>query len=170
MVFLVNNKECQSARFGSPHFTTLFITVQAVLVPSNTRIWSQHDSVWFDLYTLIYTYIYIFIRNYNCHRKITWLPGGTELNIYMLDVLPWNVFFLSEHQKTLFPCEGDWTLAQIVRTSCGISILGDIHELSGHIPGQPVLSDPACTCIWTRWPSEVPFNLNHSGILWIIGN
>ncbi|KAK4822926.1 hypothetical protein QYF61_023426, partial [Mycteria americana] len=35
---------------------------------------------------------------------------------------------LSEHMETLFYCEGDQALAQIVQTGCGVTIFGDTHS------------------------------------------
>lgn len=49
----------------------------------------------------------------------------------------------SEHQGTLFHCEGDRALAQLTLGGCGVSILGDIQKLSGHGPRQPGLGDSA---------------------------
>ena len=42
----------------------------------------------------------------------------------------------SEHQETLFYCEGDQTLAQVAQGGCGDSILRDIQKTFGHGPGQ----------------------------------
>ncbi|KAK4818637.1 hypothetical protein QYF61_016608 [Mycteria americana] len=45
----------------------------------------------------------------------------------------------SEHQETLFDCEGDRALAQVALRACGVSILGDTQKPSGHSSGQPAL-------------------------------
>lgn len=52
----------------------------------------------------------------------------------------------------------------------GISLLGDIQKPSGQCPGQPALGIPTWAGGWTRWPPEVPSNLNHSVILWSYAN
>ena len=51
--------------------------------------------------------------------------------------------FAPEHQETLFHCEGDPALAQVVWGGCGVSILGDIQKLPGRDPGQLALGGPA---------------------------
>ena len=43
---------------------------------------------------------------------------------------------LSDHQETLFYFKGAETLAQVSQRGCGVSHIGDIHKLTGHIPGQ----------------------------------
>ena len=48
---------------------------------------------------------------------------------------------LSEHQETLFHCEGDRAQAQVAQRSHGVSILGDNQKPAGQGPGQPVLGD-----------------------------
>lgn len=52
----------------------------------------------------------------------------------------------------------------------GISLLGDIQKPSGHCPGQPAQGIPTWAGGWTRWPPEIPSNLNHSVILWSYAN
>jgi len=42
----------------------------------------------------------------------------------------------SEHQQTLFDCEGDGALARVPHGGCGVSILGDTQKPSGYGPGQ----------------------------------
>ena len=50
---------------------------------------------------------------------------------------------LSEHEETLFHCEGDQALTQIAQGGCRVSILWDIQKLSGHGPGWLALDGPA---------------------------
>lgn len=42
--------------------------------------------------------------------------------------------FPSEHQDTLFQCEGHRTLLQVAQKGCGVSIFGDTKNTSGHGP------------------------------------
>lgn len=49
----------------------------------------------------------------------------------------------SEHQETLFHCEGHWTLAQIAQNSGGVFVLGEIQKPSGHGPEEPALGGHA---------------------------
>ena len=49
----------------------------------------------------------------------------------------------SEHQETLFHCEGGRVLAQVAQIGCGVSIFRDIQKLSGRGPGQPALGGRA---------------------------
>ena len=49
----------------------------------------------------------------------------------------------SEHQETLFYCEGDRALAQVAQRSGGVSHLGDIQKPSGHGPGTVAVGGPA---------------------------
>ena len=44
----------------------------------------------------------------------------------------------SEHQETLFHCEGDRVLAQAAQGTCGVSLLGDIQKPPGCGPGLQV--------------------------------
>jgi len=48
-----------------------------------------------------------------------------------------------KYNKKLPYSEGGQTLAQFAQRSCGVSILGDIQNSTGHSPEQPVLADPA---------------------------
>jgi len=50
---------------------------------------------------------------------------------------------------------------------CGVSFSGDIPDLPGQGPLQPTVGDPAWAGGWTRWPTEVPANPDHSVILWL---
>ena len=50
---------------------------------------------------------------------------------------------MSEHQETLFYCEGDSALEQVAQGVSGVSILGDIQNLTGHLPKQPAVVDLA---------------------------
>ncbi|KAK4806812.1 hypothetical protein QYF61_005608, partial [Mycteria americana] len=45
----------------------------------------------------------------------------------------------SEHQETLFDCEGDRALERVVQGCCGVSLLGDIRKPFGYGPGQLAL-------------------------------
>lgn len=56
-------------------------------------------------------------------------------------------------------------LLQAVQRGCGVSLLGDCHKASGCGPGHPVLGGPAGAGVWTRWPLELPSDLNHSVVL-----
>jgi len=49
----------------------------------------------------------------------------------------------SEHQETLFYCEGDQAPIRVAWRGDGVSIFGDIQKPSGHGPGKLVLEDPA---------------------------
>ena len=50
----------------------------------------------------------------------------------------------SEHQETLFYCEGAWSLAQVAQVGCRcISLLGDIQKLPGCGAGQSAPGGPA---------------------------
>jgi len=44
--------------------------------------------------------------------------------------------FHSNRRNHLFDCGGDQTLEQAVHRVCGVSILGDIENLTGHSPEQ----------------------------------
>jgi len=48
----------------------------------------------------------------------------------------------SEHEETLFYCEGHRALAQVAQRGCGVSHLGDVQKPSGHGPGQSALDGP----------------------------
>lgn len=48
-----------------------------------------------------------------------------------------------ECKKRLFYCAGAQTLEQVAQGCCGVSILGDVRNLTGNGPGQPALGDPA---------------------------
>lgn len=68
--------------------------------------------------------------------------------------------------NTFSYCEGAWELTQVAQRGCRISILGDFQKPSGHDPGQLALDDSAWAGeVWSRWPSEVPFNLSNSVIV-----
>ena len=55
----------------------------------------------------------------------------------------WNMEIPLKHNKPLFYCEGGQTLEEVAWRGCGVSILGDIQNPSGHGPGQPALAAPA---------------------------
>lgn len=42
--------------------------------------------------------------------------------------------FPSEHQDTVFQCEGRHTLLQVAQKGWGVSIFGDTNNTSGHGP------------------------------------
>ena len=50
---------------------------------------------------------------------------------------------LSEHQETLFYCDGNWVVAEVSRADCGVFSLKVISEPSGLGTRQPVLGGPA---------------------------
>jgi len=78
---------------------------------------------------------------------------------------------LSENEETLFYCEGNRALAQVVQGGCGVSVLGDTQKPSGQGPGQQVVllssgvgsddlqrSLPTSTILWFRvlWIDLLP--------------
>ena len=71
----------------------------------------------------------------------------------------------AEHEEELLPSEGDRALAQDAQGGCGVSFSGDIQDQPGQGPVQPAVGDPASAGGWTRGPTEVPSNPEHSGIL-----
>lgn len=57
-------------------------------------------------------------------------------------------------------------LEQAVKRDCRVSILGDVHNLTRHGPGQPALDDSALSSgDWTRRSPEVLSNLSSIVIL-----
>ena len=56
-------------------------------------------------------------------------------------------------------------MAQVAQGGCGVSLLGDTQNLSGHGPGQPAPCGPTWAEGWTGWLPEVPANLKCSIIL-----
>jgi len=48
----------------------------------------------------------------------------------------------SQHQETLFCCEGGKTLAQVCQGGCGVYLLRNTQKSSRHGPGQPALGLP----------------------------
>lgn len=53
--------------------------------------------------------------------------------------------------QTFFYCEGAQTQAQIAQRGCGVSILGDTGNPTGHGPGQPAPVDPALSGAVGDW-------------------
>ena len=93
----------------------------------------------------------------------TWREGAKKTEPASLQWCPvtgqeamgtnWNTGGSAWTSGNTFACAGDQALAQVAQRGCGISILGDIQEPSGHGYGQVALGGPT-------W--EVPSNLNHS--------
>lgn len=54
------------------------------------------------------------------------------------------------------------TLAWAAQGGSGVSSLRDTQSLPGHGPGPPPLDGQAGAGGWTRWPPEIPSNLNHT--------
>ena len=76
--------------------------------------------------------------------------------------------FPSEHEEELLPSEGDGALEQAAQGGCGVSFSGGIPAPPGQGPLQPTVGDPASAGGlegWTRRPTEVPSNPDHSVIL-----
>lgn len=60
---------------------------------------------------------------------------------------------LSEHQKEIFCCEGDFVL--VAQRYCGSFFRGDIQKLCDHHCRQLAAHGHARVRGWTRWPLEV---------------
>lgn len=73
--------------------------------------------------------------------------------------------FSLEHQEALICSQGDWALAQVVQRACGVSILGVIQKLPGHVAAQTALGGPAWAGVLGHMTTNVPANLIHFGIL-----
>jgi len=54
---------------------------------------------------------------------------------------------------------------QVAQGDIGFSFSGDVQNPSGHSPVQPAVADPPSAGVWTRRPTEVPSNPEHSVIL-----
>lgn len=65
---------------------------------------------------------------------------------------------LNLNKRNFFYCEGGQTLEHVAWRGYGVSVLGDIKNLTGHDPKQPDLGDPAWAGNWTRWSQEVTSN------------
>lgn len=46
-------------------------------------------------------------------------------------------------QENTFYCDDGQTLEWVSQKDCGVSICGDIQNMTGHSPGQLALADPA---------------------------
>ena len=71
----------------------------------------------------------------------------------------------SEHEETLFHCEGNQGLAQVACGGCVVSILGGIQKLAGHGSGQLAVGGPAWARGLDRMTSRGAFQ-PQSVILW----
>lgn len=56
-------------------------------------------------------------------------------------------------------------LEQAAQRGCGIYSSGDIQNLCGHHPVQPIVAESALAGEWSRQSPEVTFNPNNSRIL-----
>ena len=72
-----------------------------------------------------------------------------------------GICFFPLSPKLSLDCE--WTPEEAAQGGCGVSILGDIQNLTGHGPEQPACSHPALHRGLDRWSPEVPA----SPILWV---
>lgn len=62
-----------------------------------------------------------------------------------------------KYEKMLSHYEDTHTLEQDIQKGCGVSILEDIQNPTGHIPGQPDLAAPALSRARTRRsPKAIP--------------
>lgn len=60
--------------------------------------------------------------------------------------------------NNIFFWEDGRVLEQLAQGSCGVSILGDSQNLTGHSHGQPAVEGRALNEDWTRQCLEMPFN------------
>lgn len=62
-----------------------------------------------------------------------------------------------EKKQKGFKCEGDQTPEQVAQRCCGVSILEDTQDVTGHSPREPALADSALSkeVAWDDL-SEVP--------------
>jgi len=87
-------------------------------------------------------------------RMDTWLYLSKEDGTRLFSVLPNDRTSCNGHKlkhrkshlsirKSFFYSESDQTLEQVAQRGCGVSIIGNSHNLNGHSPEQPGLADSA---------------------------
>ena len=67
-------------------------------------------------------------------------PDSSQWSLVTGHKLKYKKFHLNIREN-LFSCEGDCTLEQVAARGCGVSVLGDIKNPTGHGPGQPAVVD-----------------------------
>ena len=82
-----------------------------------------------------------------------------------------GTFFLNTWKHFVY-CERDWALTESSQRGCGVFILGDIQNLSGHGPGQPALGGPVWTDVLDQTTSTGPFQsqLFRDSVNWMFRN
>lgn len=79
----------------------------------------------------------------------------------------WNARGSAQTSANAFFCGGDWPQAHITQRDWGVSLLGGMAQKNVTWTWSWAASS-GCPCLsrdWTRWPPEVPSNLNHPVIL-----
>ena len=71
----------------------------------------------------------------------------------------------SSHKFSV-PCLEIAAVNTFYRQYDSIFLSGDIQDPPRRGPVQPAVGDPVSAGDWTRWPTEVPSNPEHSVILW----